>query len=165
MWVIKDGWFVGVIYVFVWKDGKIWLIFVVYCYRIVVIRCDNCVLVNVSFLSYGGIQLEGVLIGVIMIKGKGEFFEDEEIKKWFYLVFVKKVNFNNLDGEVFFNNFFDFFMCVMFVIIFEKYIMYNSGIVGKYMVGIVIESELGECLEFDVVCMNEERKKCGFLEW
>ncbi len=164
MWATKDGWPVGVTHAYVWKDGKIWLTFAAHRHRTVAIKRDNRVSVNVSSLSYGGTQPEGAPTGAITIKGKGEFFEDEETKKWFYPALAKKVNPNNPDGEAFFNNLLDSPTRVMLAVTPEKYIMYNSGTAGKHMAGTATEEELGERLESDAVRMNEERKKRGLPE-
>ncbi len=164
MWATKDGWPVGVTHAFVWKDGKIWLTFAAHRHRTVAIQRDNRVSINVSSASYGGTQPKDAPTGAITIKGKGEFFEDDETKKWFYPALSKKVNPNNADGEAFFNNLLDTPTRVVLAVTPEKYIMYNSGMAGRHMSGDIKEDELGERLESDAIRMNEERKKRGLPE-
>jgi len=41
MWGTKDGWPVGVVHAFVWRDGKIWITFAAHRHRASAIRRDN----------------------------------------------------------------------------------------------------------------------------
>lgn len=162
MWSTKDGWPVGVIHAYVWKDGKFWLTFAAHRHRTVAIKRDPRVSINVTSLSYpAGSPLEKLPHGSINVKGRAEFFEDDETKGWFYKALSKKVSPTNEEFEGFFNKLLDSPTRVIIAVTPEKYIMYNSGLAGRHMAGTVEESELGERLESDKVRMNEERKKRG----
>ena len=52
MWATKDGWPVGVVHAFVWRDGKIWITFAAHRHRAAAIRRDNRVSVCVSSTGY-----------------------------------------------------------------------------------------------------------------
>ena len=107
MWATKDGWPVGVTHAFVWHEGKIWLTFSAHRHRTVAIKRDNRVSVNVSSHGYPAGAAEGLPGGAITFKGKGEFFDDEETKKWFYTALSSKLNPDSKEGEEFFYNLLD----------------------------------------------------------
>ncbi len=161
MWSTKDGWPVGVTHAFVWQDGKVWLTFAVHRHRATAIKRDPRVSVNVSSESYGATAPEGAPTGAITIKGRAEFHDDDATKKWFYPALSKKVMPGNPDGEAFFNNLLDTPLRTIISVTPEKYIMYNSGLANRHMMGGVDESELGERQSADATRMNKEREKRG----
>ena len=161
MWATKDGWPVGVTHAYVWHDGKVWLTFASHRHRAVAIKRDPRVSVNVSSASYGATAPEGAPTGAITVKGRAEFFDDDETKKWFYPALSKKVMPNNADGEAFFNNLLDTPLRTIISVTPEKFIMYNSGLADRHMAGTVDESELGKRLSSDAVRMNAERERRG----
>ena len=91
MWSTKDGWPVGVTHAFVWHEGKIWLTFTAQRHRAAAIRRDNRVSVNVSSGGYAAGADENLPTGAITFKGTGEFFEDDDTKKWLYTALSRKV--------------------------------------------------------------------------
>ncbi len=160
MWATKDGWPVGVTHAFVWHEGQIWLTFSSHRHRTVAIKRDNRVSVNVSSKGYPAPD-ESLPSGAITFKGTGEFFDDDETKKWFYGALSKKLNPDNPDGEQFFNNLLDSPLRTILAITPVKKIMYNGATAGKHMAGTATEEELGERLESDLERMNRERAKRG----
>ena len=160
MWATKDGWPVGVTHAFVLHEGKIWLTFAAHRHRAAAIRRDNRVSVNVS--SGGYPQADDTLpTGAITFKGRGEFFEDEETKKWFYTALSRKLNPGNQAGEDAFYALLDSPLRVMLAVTPEKRIMYNGGLANRHFTGGVDESELGERMAGDVDRMNKERAERG----
>ncbi len=163
MWATKDGWPVGVTHAFVWHDGKIWITFASHRHRTVAIKRDNRVSVNVSSCGYPQ-RDETLPGGAITFKGTGEFFDDEDTKKWFYGALSKKLNPDNSAGEEFFYNLLDSPLRTILAVTPVKKIMYNGAMAGRHMAGTATEEELGERLESDAKRMNAERKKLGLDE-
>jgi len=160
MWGTKDGWPVGVTHAFVWQDGKIWITFSTHRHRAAAIRRDNRVSVNVSSRSYR-VEDESLAAGAITFKGRGEFFDDDETKDWFYKALSKKVSPDDDAGEAFFNSLLDSPLRTILAVTPEKKIMYNSGTAGRHMAGTATEEELGERLESDAKRMNKVREERG----
>jgi hypothetical protein len=160
MWATKDGWPVGVTHSFVWHEGKIWLTFAAHRHRAAAIRRDNRISVNVSSRGYP--QEDDTLpSGAITFKGRGEFFEDEDTKKWFYTALSRKLNPGNKAGEDAFYAILDSPLRVILAVTPVKRIMYNAGLAGRHFTGGVDESELGERMSGDVERMNKERAERG----
>ena len=144
MWATKDGWPVGVTHAFVWHEGKIWITFSEHRHRTVAIRRDNRVSVNVSAMGYGPNATADLPGGAITFKGTGEFFEDEETKKWFYEALAKKLNPKSEEGKEFFFNLLNSPLRIVLAVTPTKKIMYNATKAGAHMAGAIDESELGE---------------------
>ncbi|MBI1182160.1 MAG: hypothetical protein GC201_16580 [Alphaproteobacteria bacterium] len=161
MWATKDGWPVGVTHAFVYKDGKIWLTFAEHRHRAAAIRRDNRVSVNVSSGGYPKGASDDLPTGAITFKGRGEFFDDDTTKEWFYRALSKKLNPNSKEGEEFFYNLLDSPLRVILAITPEKRIMYNGGLARRHMEGTIEEKDLGERKSGDKERMNAERAKRG----
>ena len=161
MWATKDGWPVGVTHAFVWHDGKIWLTFAAHRHRTVAIRRDNRVSINVSSRGYVDGAPHTLPSGAITFKGTGEFFEDEDTKKWFYTALSQKLNPHSEEGEAFFYNLLDSPLRVILAVTPVKKIMYNGGKAQAHMAGTISEDELGERLPVDKERMNRERARRG----
>ena len=116
--------------------------------------------VNVSSRGYPE-NSENLAGGAITFKGTGEFFDDEETKKWFYTALSQKLNPQNASGEAFFNKFLDSPLRTILAVTPVKKIMYNGKTAGRHMAGTITEEELGERLESDAVRMNKERSRQG----
>lgn len=161
MWGTKDGWPVGVTHAFVWRDGKIWITFAVHRHRAAAIRRDNRVSVNVSSAGYPPGASEDLPRGAITFKGTGEFFEDDDTKKWFYTALANKVSGGNEEGAQAFYGILDSPLRVILAVTPVKKIMYNGKTAGAHMAGTVSEDQLGERLDVDKDRMNKERARRG----
>jgi len=161
MWATKDGWPVGVTHAFVWHDGKIWLTFGSHRHRAEAIRRDARVSVNVSSAGYPRRSLKGMPSGAITFKGRGEFFDDDETKEWFYPALARKLSPTNEDAAKFFAGFLDSPLRTILAVTPEKKIMYNSGKADRHVAGTISEDELGEPKNSDAVRMNIERARRG----
>ena len=161
MWATKDGWPVGVTHAFTWDGEKIWLTFAVHRHRYVAMTRDPRVSVNVS--SAGNPTGEGPH-GAITIKGRAEFFDDDETKEWFYTELSRKLNPGNEAGEKFFHDLLDSPLRTVCSITPEKYIMYNADTAGAHMAGVAKEEDLGEPMDVDKERMNRYRKERGLDE-
>lgn len=158
MWATKDGWPVGVTHAFTWDGEKIWLTFAVHRHRYTAMTRDPRVSVNVS--SCGNPTGEGPH-GAITIKGRAEFFDDDETKHWFYTELSRKLNPGNEAGEQFFYNLLDFPLRTVCCITPEKYIMYNADTAGAHMAGTAKPEDLGEPMDVDKERMNKAREERG----
>ena len=161
MWGTRDGWPVGVTHAFVWHEGKIWITFSEHRHRTAAIRRDNRVSVNVSSRAYAPDADPDLPGGAITFKGKGEFFQDDDTKKWYYTALSQKVNPNNKEGESFFYDLLDSPLRIILAVTPTKKIMYNSKLAGAHMAGTADENDLGERLGVDKERMNQVRKGRG----
>ncbi|MDE0885440.1 MAG: hypothetical protein OSB70_07905 [Myxococcota bacterium] len=161
MWATKDGWPVGVTHTFLWHEGKIWLTFASHRHRAEAIRRDPRVSVNVSSAGYGPRTPKELPAGAITFKGRGEFFDDDETKKWFYPALSKKLSPTNDGAANFFTGFLDSPLRTILAVTPEKRIMYNSRNADRHVAGTIQEEELGERLPGDAVRMNAERERRG----
>jgi general stress protein 26 len=161
MWATKDGWPVGVVHAFAWRDGKIWITFAAHRHRAAAIRRDNRVSVCVSSAGYPEGAAAGLPRGAVTFKGRAEILDDAATKAWFYPALSKKLNPTNAAGEEFFNKLLDSPLRVVLAVTPEKKIMYNAELANRHMAGTVSEEELGTRLEGDTVRMNRERAKRG----
>jgi hypothetical protein len=161
MWATKDGWPVGVTHTFLWHDGKIWLTFAAHRHRAVAIRRDPRVSVNVSSAGYPRRSAKDLPSGAITFKGRGEFFDDDETKKWFYPALSAKLSPTNEGAANFFTGFLDSPLRTILAITPEKKIMYNGRNADRHVAGTISDDELGERLESDGARMNAERARRG----
>jgi hypothetical protein len=99
--------------------------------------------------------------GALTFKGTGEFFEDDDTKKWFYSALSARLNPGNPAGEKFFYDLLDSPLRLILAITPVKKIMYNGKTAGAHMAGTVSEDELGERLSADAGRMNKAREKRG----
>ncbi|MFT4824916.1 MAG: general stress protein 26 [Halioglobus sp.] len=161
MWATKDGWPVGVTQSFVWHEGKIWLTFTAQRHRAAAIRRDNRVSVNVSSKGYPNEAPADLPSGALTFKGRGEFFEDDKTKHWYYEALSKKLNPGNKAGEEFFYNLLDSPLRIILAVTPEKLIAYNAALAERHMAGTVEESELATPLSSDTARMDRERASRG----
>ena len=83
-WTTRDGWAVGVVHAFVWRDGRAWITCGAHRHRVSAIKRDPRCSVVVS-----GIAAPDGPNGAIIMKGRAIVHEDEETKKWFYLALAR----------------------------------------------------------------------------
>ena len=161
MWSTSDGWPVGVTHTFLWHDGKIWLTFASHRHRAAAIRRDARVSVNVSSAGYARGTAKRLPRGAITFKGRGEFFEDDATKSWFYPALSAKLSPTDAGAAQFFTGFLDSPLRTILAITPEKRIMYNSRMADRHVAGTISEEDLGERLQSDGVRMNAERARRG----
>jgi len=155
MWGTKDGWPVGVVHAFVWRDSKIWITFAAHRHRASAIRRDNRVSVSVSGTSGSKIN------GSATCKGLATFHDDEDTKAWFYRALAHKVRPDSDSGE---ESFFQMLNSPLRMIVSVepvKWITYDGAKAGRDMAGKLPEEEKTPRLESDAVRMNKERAKRG----
>lgn len=102
IWSTRDGWPVGVIMSFVWRDGKVWLTSSRQRKRIAAIQRDDRVSVIVSGL--------GTSMGAgktVTLKGRCRLHEDAETKQWFYPALAAAIFPDNVRRQGNFSRFLD----------------------------------------------------------
>lgn len=164
MWSTKDGWPVGVTHAYVWHDGKIWITFATHRHRAAAIRRDERVSVAVSSATNLPTASPDLPSGGITFKGKGEFFDDEETKTWFYRALAAKVGQGDAEVEEGFFQLLNSPLRTVLAVTPVKRIMYNAATANDHIAGTAKEEDLGERLSSDAQRMNPEREKRGLEE-
>lgn len=80
IWANKEGWPVGVIMSFIWRDGRFWLTASGQRARIAAVRRDPRVCVVVTSTGADGVPRRQT----VTYKGICRLHDDDEIKAWFY---------------------------------------------------------------------------------
>jgi len=155
MWGTRDGWPVGVVHAFVWKDGKLWVTFAAHRHRAAAIRRDPRVSVAVSAATASSVS------GAATMKGRARFHEDDETKAWFYPALAKKVSPGDRAGEEAFLALLDTPLRMILEITPEKWITYDGDKASRDMAGGLPEEEKTPRLEADAIRMNAERARRG----
>ena len=158
MWATKDGWPVGVVHSFVWRDNKIWITFSSHRHRAAAIRRDNRVSVTVSGAAS---QDPKCPRGAVTVKGKGTFHDDDETKKWFYRALAKKVSPDSKQGEDDFYNLLNSPLRTILEVVPEKWISFDAEKSAKDRAGLLSDDEKTPPLSSDVDRMKKERERRG----
>src|SRR3990170_771298 len=86
IWSTRDGWPVGVIMDYVWRDGRVWLTATSQRKRIPAVRRDGRVSVVMSSL---GTELGGGK--AVTMKGRCILHDDAETRRWFYPALARRL--------------------------------------------------------------------------
>lgn len=163
-WSTKDGWPVGVIHAFVWRNGSGWITCGAHRHRVAAIRRDPRCSVVVS-----GVSAPNGPNGAITFKGRAVIHDDEETKSWFYPALARGP-YTGMEGELTpeqeaqakgFEDRLNSPLRVIIEIIPEKWIMLDSDKMAKDTVGELSEEERGPLLEADAKRMPEELDRRG----
>ena len=163
-WSTKDGWPVGVVHAFVWRNGSGWITCGVHRHRVSAIRRDPRCSVVVS-----GVSAPDGPNGAITFKGRAVIHDDEETKKWFYPALARGP-YGGFEGSLTaeeeeaasaFETRLDTPLRVIIEIVPEKWIMLDSDKMAKDTMGELTDEERGPLLEADSVRMPEELKRRG----
>jgi hypothetical protein len=165
-WSTKDGWPVGVIHAFVWRNGSGWITCGIHRHRVAAIRRDPRCSVVVS-----GVAAPNGPNGAITFKGKAIIHEDEETKSWFYPALaygpytrggkegdMSPAEKAQADGFV---ERLNSPLRVVIEIVPEKWIMLDSDKMAKDTAGELSEDERGPLLDADAKRMPKELAKRG----
>ncbi len=166
-WSTKDGWPVGVVHAFVWRDGRGWITCGAHRHRVSAIRRDPRCSVVVS-----GVAAPNGPNGAITFKGRAIIHDDEETKSWFYPALAYgpyrragKENEEMTEAEIEqaegFVRRLNSPLRVVIEIVPEKWIMLDSDKMAKDTAGELGEDERGPLLESDAKRMAEELKRRG----
>ena len=165
-WTTRDGWAVGVIHAFVWRDGRGWITCGVHRHRVSAIRRDpRCSLVISGIAAPDGPN------GAITIKGRAIIHDDEETKTWFYPALAQgpygsagangNLTPKQKAGADAFEERLDSPLRVIIEIVPEKWITLDSDKMAADTMGQLKDEERGPALEADSKRMPDELKKRG----
>ncbi len=163
-WSTRDGWPVGVVHAFVWRDGRGWITCGAHRHRVAAIRRDPRCSVVVS-----GVAAPNGPNGAITFKGRAIIHDDEETKKWFYPALAygpyrragkegEMTAEEKAQADAFVARL-DSPLRVIIEIVPEKWIMLDSDKMAKDTAGELGEDERGPLLEADAKRMPEELRK------
>jgi general stress protein 26 len=158
MWATKDGWPVGVVHAYVWKDKKVWLTFARHRHRASAIKRDPRVSVNVTSVAGASPDCPQ---GALTLKGRATFHDDDATKEWFYRALAKKTSPDDKAGEDAFYELLDSPLRVILEIVPEKFITFDSDKSGRDREGLLAEEEKTPRQSSDAERMNKERAKLG----
>ena len=163
-WSTRDGWPVGVVHAFVWRNGSGWITCGAHRHRVSAIRRDPRCSVVVS-----GVSAPDGPNGAITFKGRAVIHDDQETKKWFYPALARGP-YGGFEGSLTaeeeeaasaFETRLDSPLRVIIEIVPEKWIMLDSDKMAKDTEGTLTDEERGPLLEADAVRMPAEMKRRG----
>ena len=156
-WGTQDGWPVGVIMSFLWKNGSVWVTAGAHRHRISAIRRDPRVSVVVS--GAAAQHSPGSPVGAITIKGRAVIHEGREVKDWFYPEFASKGM--DADAAKAFAERLDSPLRVVIEVIPEKWITFDAAKFGADTMGALSDDQKGPMLSADSERMPAELKRRG----
>ncbi len=165
-WSTKDGWPVGVVHAFVWKDGRGWITCGAHRHRVSAIKRDPRCSVVVS-----GVAAPNGPNGAITFKGRAIIHDDEETKSWFYPALAygpytragkegEMTEEEKAAAEGFVQRL-NSPLRIVIEIVPEKWIMLDSDKMAKDTMGTLSDEERGPLLEADAERMPKELEKRG----
>jgi nitroimidazol reductase NimA-like FMN-containing flavoprotein (pyridoxamine 5'-phosphate oxidase superfamily) len=119
-WATRDGWPVGVIMSYLWKDGRFWLTAGAHRHRIEAVRRDPRVSIVVT--STGTKLAPGKSVTA---KGRCHVHEDAETKAWFYPAFARHLQADERMASAFARKL-DSPLRVVLEVVPEKWISYDG---------------------------------------
>ena len=158
-WGTRDGWPVGVIMSFLWKDGRFWITAGAHRHRISAVRRDPRVSVVVS--GAAAPPGSGAPSGAATAKGRCIIHEDRETKDWFYPEFAAKLNPNNPEAAAAFVQTLDSPLRVVLEIVPEKWILFDGAKFGADAMGALPDDQKGPKLSADAERMPRELARRG----
>jgi hypothetical protein len=156
-WTTQDGWAVGVMHVFVWHEGRVWLNFMSHRHRAAAIRRDPRVSVIVSSQSGPA----GCPQGQATMKGRVLFHDDEETKHWHYRMLGEKMSPGNRAAQDALIESLDSPLRTVLEITPVKWITFDIQKMVRDQAGTLEDSERGELLSADTVRLQAEIKRRG----
>ena len=156
-WTTQDGWAVGVMHVFVWHEGNVWLNFMSHRHRAAAIRRDPRVSLIVSSQSAPANSPQGQAT----MKGRVVFHDDEETKHWHYRMLGEKMSPGNQAAQDALFESLDSPLRTVLEITPVKWITFDMQKMIKDQAGTLEDSERGELLSADTIRMQAEIKRRG----
>ena len=159
-WTTSDGWPVGVMHVFVWHEGRVWLNFMSHRHRAAAIRRDPRVSVIVSSSSAPG----GSVQGQATMKGRVVFHDDEETKLWHFRMLAEKSSPGDKPAQDTLIESLDSPLRTVLEIIPQKWITFDLDKLRRDQAGTLDDSERGELLSADTERFQAEIKRRGLAD-
>jgi general stress protein 26 len=124
-WRRSDGWPVGVVMSYVWRDGKVWLTASRQRPRVAAVRRDARVSVAISS---AGTRMPPA---TITMRGRCTILDDEETKRWFYPVLAAALIPGNQKQQAGFVQMLDSPRRVIICVIPEHFITFDGRKMGQ----------------------------------
>lgn len=156
-WTTQDGWPVGVMHVFVWHEGRVWLNFMSHRHRAAAIRRDPrvCVIVSSSSAPSGAPQ------GQATMKGRVIFHDDVETKHWHFRMLAEKSSPGDTAAQEALIESLDSPLRTVLEIIPDKWITFDLDKMIRDKAGTLDDSERGELLSADTERFQKEIERRG----
>ncbi len=129
IWRMRDGWPIGVIMSYVWRDDKIWMTASSQRPRIAAVRRDDRVSVVVSSMG------TTLTPRTVTIRGRCRFFEDAVTKAWFYPALAAALIPDSPKRQANFIKMLDSPRRVVMCVTPEKWVTFSSDKMQKYWRG------------------------------
>lgn len=152
-WATKDGWPMGVIMAYLWKEGRFWLTAGAHRHRIAAVRRDPRVSIVVN--STGGPLGPAK---TVTAKGRCVIREDRETKEWFYPEFSRHLYPDDWEN---FAQFLDSPIRIVLEVTPEKWITYDGEKMALDSEGKLPEARKTPPTESDSVRLGAELKRRG----
>ena len=156
-WTTKDGWPVGVMHVFVWHEGRVWLNFMSHRHRAAAIRRNPRVSIIVSSSSAPPEAPQGQAT----MKGRVVFHDDDETKRWHYRMLGEKSSPDNKAAQDVLFESLDTPLRTVLEIIPEKWITFDMDKLRRDQAGTLDDTDRGELLSADTERFQAEIKRRG----
>lgn len=156
-WSTRDGWPVGVMHVFVWHEGRVWLNFMSHRHRAAAIRRDP----RVSLIVSSSSAPPGAPQGQATMKGRAVFHDDDETRHWHYRMLAEKSSPDNKTAQDALCEMLDTPLRTVLEIIPEKWITFDLDKMRRDQAGTLPESERGELLSADTRRFQAELARRG----
>ncbi len=157
MWGTQDGWPVGVLHQFFWRDGKFWITCTANRHRVAAIKRDPRVSVSVSAMVAFNFEQRGS----ITAKGRAVVREDRETKDWFYRSLAQKAMGDDAAAVDAFVERLDSPLRVVIEVTPEKWITFNGTKADRMVRGELPSDEMGPRLSSDAGRMRQAREERG----
>ena len=154
-WSTQDGWPMGVVMSYMWKDGRVWLTAGGHRHRIAAVRRRPKVSVVVSSV--------GTKLGpgkTVTIKGHCTVREDTATKHWFYPEFARHLYPDEAHARSF-EAMLDSPLRVILEVAPEKYVTYDGAKMWAHAAGTIDDDALAAPLSSDTVRLERELRRRG----
>ncbi len=157
-WATRDGWPMGVIMSYLWRDGRFWLTAGAHRHRIEAVRRDPRVSIVVT--STGTKLAAGKSITA---KGRAIVHEDAETKAWFYPAFARHLYPDEKQARAFGENL-DSPLRIVLEVVPEKWITYDGVKMFLDAAGKLPAAQKSPPKSSDVVRLARELAKRGLAQ-
>ena len=154
-WATRDGWPVGVIMSYLWKDGRFWLTAGAHRHRIEAVRRDPRVSIVVTST--------GTKLGPgksVTAKGRCTVHEDAATKAWFYPEFARHLYPDERQAEAFARRL-DSPLRVVLEVAPEKWISYDGVKMFRDAAGKLAPGEKSAPASSHTLRLARELRRCG----
>jgi len=156
-WTTSDGWPVGVMHVFVWHEGRVWLNFMSHRHRAAAIRRDP----RVSLIVSSSSAPAGAPQGQATMKGRVTFHDDDETRRWHYRMLGEKSSPGDKTAQEALFESLDTPLRTVLEITPEKWITFDLDKLRRDQAGTLDPSERGALLSADTERFQAEIRRRG----